>query len=337
MKENTQDTLQAFAVDSGSVKTFHKPLTPAVVLRKLPYNATPEQQDSAIQANFQPKIIAPSNRPDTLNIPGLEADPITVDLSSYSYKNGYFSNDPMFHPELRVTQIGFAGDPLPYRLHSDDYVTGTLLLSFFLMVTVITRSFHMLSQQVKDFFYTRERENLFSISTDSELRGQLFLIFQTCFILGILFFDYTQENQPDVFNQISPYYLLGLNVGICIAFYTLKVLIYAFVNWIFFDKKKNEQWMEAYFLAILALGVTLFPVALLVVYFEMPYSSLKITFLIIIVLIKILLFYKCYRIFFSYYYGYLHLFVYFCTLEILPSLVLWRALVYANKYLVVNF
>ena len=87
---------------------------------------------------------------------------------------------------------GIAGDPVPYLFRTDSFVTIVLMVSFFLVVWVISRSRHYLRHQVKDFFHHRQRENLFAERTQTEMRGQLFLIFQTCFVLGILFFDYTQ-------------------------------------------------------------------------------------------------------------------------------------------------
>lgn len=315
----------------------HTSLTPYQVLRSLPSGATPAQQDSAIRANFTPVVVAPSSRPDTLYIPGLKAEPFGVNVDAKAYQKGFFNNRPHFHPELRIVQPGIAGDPIPYQLHRDDYVTGALLLSFFLVVWTISCSRHILAQQIKDFFQTRERGNLFTLGTDSELRGQLFLIFQTCVVLGVLFFDYTQEYLPDVFHEVSPYKLLGINIGICLAFYTVKVLTYLFVNWIFFDKRRNEQWLESYFLIILGIGVTLFPIALLTVYFNLSPAMLQITFTTILIVAKILLFYKCKTIFFSHFYGYLQLIVYFCTLEMIPAFVLWRTLVRINQSLVVIF
>ena len=47
-----------------------KPQTPYQVLRLLPKDATPAQQDSAIQAWFAPEEIHYSEQPDTLHLPG---------------------------------------------------------------------------------------------------------------------------------------------------------------------------------------------------------------------------------------------------------------------------
>lgn len=231
---------------------------------------------------------------------------------------------------------GMAGDPMPYQFKTDNFVTITLLVSFFLVVWVISRSRHFLQSQVKDFFHQRHHESLFAERTQNELRGQLFLIFQTCFVLGILYFDFTQERLPQVFAQVSPYKLLGLGVGICCLYYLLKIGLYSFVNAIFFTRQQSANWNDAYLLSVLGLGLALLPVALLVVYFNLAFTHLAWLFFCALVIDKILLLYKCHRIFFKSAVGLVHLFLYFCTLEIVPLLILLHVLVYANTLLQTN-
>ncbi|MEG2156804.1 MAG: DUF4271 domain-containing protein [Bacteroidaceae bacterium] len=341
MMQDLNDSLsfstEQHAASDSTVHVKHVKITPAQVLSWLPRNATPAEQDSAIQARFPPAEIHYSNQPDTLSTPGIRFT--KTNLSELpSYKDGFFtSSGTLLHPECPLVQLGMAGDPPPYRLSSDNYVTGALLLSFFLVIYVIVRSSHIFMQQIKDFFYVNEHESLFGISTEMEQSGQLFLISQTCFILGILFFDYTQITMTDVANQVSPYKLLCLDIGILFVYFTVKVSLYSCINWVFFEKKKCKQWISSYFLIILGIGISLFPIALLVVYFDLSLPSVQISVIIVLIIANTLLFHKCYNIFFNYPYGYLHLILYFCTLEILPLLMLWRAMVYANKCLMVNF
>lgn len=232
-----------------------------------------------------------------------------------------------------IQPTGIAGDPVPYQFCNDSIVTSILMVSFFLMVWVVSLSRHFLKKQVKNFFFHRQRENLFAERTQNELRGQLFLIFQTCFLLGILFFDYSQEYQTDVFNQVSPYKMLLTDVGICCLYYMFKMSTYSFVNNVFFNQQQCEQWSEAYLLCVLAMGVAMLPLALLVVYFDLSMQHLAISLFCVLVVDKLLLLYKCSRIFFNYRLGFVHLFLYFCTLEITPIFILFRALVYANSFL----
>ena len=232
-----------------------------------------------------------------------------------------------------IKTTGVAGDPVPYQFRNDSLVTIVLMVSFFLIAWVISRSRYYLNEQIKEFFHHRQRENLFSQRTQNELRGQIFLVFQTCFMLGILFFDYTQEYQQQVFNQVSPYKILGLSVGICTLYYLIKVGAYTFINNIFFDRRQCQQWTESYMLCTLGTGLALLPLGLLVVYFDLDLPNTAIFLICILIVDKMLLIYKCYSIFFSYRLGWVHLFLYFCTLEIIPILILFRALIYANNYL----
>ena len=140
---------------------------------------------------------------------------------------------------MAVQPTGIAGDPVPYQFRTDSIVTIILMLGFFLVVKVISGSRYYLREQIKDFFHHRQRENLFAQRTQSEMRGQVFLIFQTCIMLGVLFFDYTQEYQADVFNQVSPYKILGMSVGIFAIYFALKAGCYTFINNIFFSRKQK--------------------------------------------------------------------------------------------------
>ena len=132
---------------------------------------------------------------------------------------------------------------------------------------------------------------------------------------------------------MSPYKLLGVSTGICLIYYMLKIGVCSFVNSTFFTRDKCERWSEAYMLTVLALGLSLFPVALLVVYFDLSFSHLTMLAFGLLAVDKLLLMYKTYTIFFRYTLGWVHLILYFCTLEITPLLILWRALTYANSFL----
>lgn len=338
MKVLQTDTTQVTVpeTETGTVAdSLQRPRKKTVyqVIKSLPPDATPAQQDSAVQAAFPvPEMTWPDGARTDLPLgpspeTGLDLDDLDIFRLPVKSKFDWKVENAVYQAQ------GIAGDPLPYRFRSDDYVTGVLMLSFFLVAWVIARSWHFLAGSVKDFFYDRKQENMLDSRTDSELRGQLFLIFQTCFVLGVLFFDYTQEHMTEVFNQISPYKILGTSVGVCSAYYLVKLLLYSFVNYIFFDRGQSRLWMETQFLSILALGLALLPVTLLVVYFDISFRSLTVLFVLILTVVKVLLLYKCSRIFFGYRGGGVHLILYFCALEIIPLLILWRALSYANNYL----
>lgn len=317
-----------------SAAAWRKPTTPREVLRQLPRDATPAQQDSAVQTALDiPPARILTARPDTLCIPGLKGSPANVDLSRYGYKENYFSGSPYFHPELHIIQTGMAAEPVPYRMRDDDYVTGTLLASFLLTVLFLARTRRILLEKTKDFFFVRGNSGETAVKTDYELRGQALLVVQASFLLAVLFLDYTQERLPHVFNSVSPYVLLGADAGICLLYHAVKVAAYLFANWVFFDKRRRELWMESYVFTIIMTGMASFPLVLLRVYFSLPFRALAAAFLATLALSETLLLVKCRRIFSGVPGGPFHMILYFCTLELAPLLLLWRALAYSSELL----
>lgn len=241
----------------------------------------------------------------------------------------------MFHlySGMPTQPTGLAGDPVDYQFRKDDVVTSIILLSFFIMVWVIASSWQFVRSQLRDFFITRERPNLFAEREDTVLRGRSFLVVQTCFLISLLFFTMTREYLPEVFAQLSPYVTLALATLVSSVYYVAKIAIYNIVNHTFFSPTKCRQWSDIYFVSILVTGCALLPVVLAVVFFDMPFEHTALACILLLGVIKSLLLYKCFRIFFSSLLGCVHLILYFCALEIIPLGILALSLVSASTRL----
>lgn len=168
-----------------------KPRHPYQVLRMLPKDATPAQQDSAIQATFQPKQIRYSSRPDTLHIPGhgIGKSIRDVSLPKY-YKESFFSKDTLLHPEIAGGRYGVAGDPIPYTVRSDDTISLLLLFSFIIVMVSYAKSKQFFIRQAKSFFYVNHRESSIN-ETSNEIRFQVFMVVLTCLLWALLQYFYT--------------------------------------------------------------------------------------------------------------------------------------------------
>lgn len=126
-----EESLQNPVVHTGE-------LTPRKVLSWLPRNATPAQQDSMIRAHIKPSEIRWSTMPDTLHLPGHPAGKSFRDVSlPQYYRESFFSKDSLFHPELRGGRMGVSGDPVPYSVSGDNFVTSLLLLCLYWHVLLL--------------------------------------------------------------------------------------------------------------------------------------------------------------------------------------------------------
>ena len=314
-----------------------QPLTPAQVLSKLPKDATPEQQDSAIQAQIKPSEITWSNRPDTLHLPGQSPGKSwrDVTLPKY-YKESFFSQSPLFHPEQPGGRIGFAGDPIPYTLAGDNVVTSILIGCFMLGAIAFTRSKDFITRQTKNFFHIQRAGTTEISETASELRLQFFLMLQTSLQLALLYFLYIKATVSDTF-IVEQYQVIGCFAAVIFAYFILKIPLYSLVNATFFDKKKTQQWLKSYLVLTSVEGLLIYPAILLVTYFDFQLEYAMSYTLSIIALGKLLSFYKTYLIFFKQNGNFLQNILYFCALETMPLIGLWGFLVMISSFLKINF
>jgi len=218
----------------------HRPLTPAQVLSWLPRDATPAQQDSAIQAHFKPSEIHWSEHPDTLHLPGHSpgVDLMKADLPQY-YKESFFSKSSLFHPELPGGRYGVPGDPIPYTVRNDNLITSLLLICFIVAVIAFGNVRQFIRRQVKFFFSAPTESVVEESETVNELYFQLLLVFITSLLIALLFYFYTLNFIGNTFVLRSQYTLISIYLGITIAYFLLKMGYYAMVNLVFFGSKKK--------------------------------------------------------------------------------------------------
>lgn len=330
-------TSNSLADTIAKPQKVHRQPTPAEILAKLPKTATPSQQDSAIQANIKPSEIHWSNMPDTLHLPGQPVGKSWRDVSLPTYyKESFFSQSPLFHPEQPGGRIGVAGDPMPYSIASDNVITGILLACFVIMMIALAQSHKFILRQARNFFYVQHGETTIISETSSEIRFQFFLMLQTSLQLSLLFFLYTRATVSDTF-IIEQYQVIGCFTGVIGIYFLFKMLAYTIANLTFFDKKKNEQWIKSFLFIISIEGVLIYPAVLLISYFGLSLTHSLTYTAIVVILLKILSLYKTHLIFFRQSGSFLQNILYFCALEIIPLLILWGVLAMINGYLKINF
>lgn len=310
-------------------------LTPKQILKLLPKDATPAQQDSAIQANFKPVREHLSDRPDTLRMP---FDTVKAGANDRPfYEESFFENDSMYHPELSGGRFGVSGDPVPYSMRNDNVITGLLLACFILGIIAFSSSRDFILRQAKGFFRVKHGNTTSESETTTEFRFQLFLVFMTCLLLSLLAFFYTEEviNEPLVLK--SHYMLVAIFLALSISYFVAKALIYTFVNRVFFDPHSNVTWLKSQLFVTSVEGVLLFPIVILLIYFDLSMNTVLICTAIVVFLIKFLSFYKCQVTFFRHNDFILQNFLYFCTLEIMPLLMLVGCMLMIVNNLKINY
>ena len=190
-----------------------------------------------------------------------------------------------------------------------------------MLVVSIAHSQHFIERQLKDFFYVPHNDTNIS-ETSGELRFQLFLVLLACLLEAIGTYQFTKYYIADTFVLDSEFMLVTILFGIFIGYHALKWTLYAVVNGVFFGSQQNVQWQKLLLFITASFGVMLFPVVMLVIYFELSLQNALIYLGFVFILTKFLTFYKSWSIFFRQNDLFLQNILYFCTLEIIPVLTL---------------
>jgi hypothetical protein len=311
--------------------------TPAQIISWLPKDATPEQQDSAVQAHIKPQEIHWSERPDTLHLPGqpIGKSVTEVNIPIY-YKENFFSEKPYYHPEIIGGRQGIAGDPVPYTVASDNFMTSVMIICLIGTATAISASSGFFLRRIKDFFRPEHSHNSDFTETSNEIRIQLFLAVETCLLLAILFIFYLKSYVADTFTT-GQHQMIGIFTGAFASFFIIKALLQALIGWVFFDKKKNRQWMNYTLFLVSGLGLLLLPAALVQSFFNLNEQISLIYLLSAVILYYLMSFYKQYHIFFIQKRIITGFILYLCALELIPLSSMWTVLMTISEYLKINF
>ena len=227
---------------------------------------------------------------------------------------------------------------MPYRWWTDDLFQLLVLLLLLLFVFVLVRSRRFLHMQHRMFFTPpRSRNDLFNEDAATVFRPLPFVIAMLTLVGGLAAYVYVQS-QTNMRYQLWPawVFFVALSVPVLLHF-VVQHAVQRFVGRVFFEKSQQENWSDArlYVLTLESLVVT--PVFLAGLYLHLGFEILAVSALAVVVVSKIFLLYKAYRIFFSKFYGSLHLIAYLCTLEVIPLTLLIVALKWVGEIMIIKY
>ena len=227
---------------------------------------------------------------------------------------------------------GMKGEPMPYKMESDEVIVGSLILSFVLILFALQRGSHSLALYLKGAVTLRRRTNSFEEKVSASSVSTFALCLSTILSSGVCVYrNYAIPHVEVEGASILVFSIYTMAIGLLIQG---KFLLYRFVNWVFFSREKNEEWRQIYWGLIAAVAVILFPSVLYAVFLDSEIQISDYLLIMILVIVKMLLFYKLIGNFFSHFYGIIHLILYFCALEIIPDLLLWKGVeIFNNVFL----
>lgn len=229
-------------------------------------------------------------------------------------------------PAGTMCPSGMEGIPLPFRLGTDAVVSLLLFFGVFLGIYVFYAGRKYLSQQLRGFSSFRVRDGSFDAPATASGRVRFSILLQVSLLLGIGAFVHFHGVcfPPLPGSVLHPALFLGILA--CLAYVLVKCVLFLFLGWLFFDRSRTALWIDSYLAVVYGASVLLYPVLLLSVYAGCPADVLAASFVTVTIMAKICVFYNCIKFFSIKFCGLFYLIVYFCALEIMPCLTMYKGL-----------
>lgn len=224
-----------------------------------------------------------------------------------------------------------------YAVGTDDVVIACLIFMFCIMASIFFKGRTMLKHRLKDFFTSKRQYNEEHISDNSSEVIHVFtLIFIGALSLSLAFFnDLTKQYGLNKVADV-PYWLIVAGGVAGLLFVYLKVAVYGVVNWVFFNSELNQRWLSNYFTITSLTAFFFYPIALVDIFSNNSHGIATASTILVVILYEILLFYRLFSNFKLKKYGYLLIFLYFCSVELLPVQILWNVVNWLSDSIIVK-
>lgn len=225
----------------------------------------------------------------------------------------------------------------PYSVAKDDYVVGGLFLILLVVGLMLYRNRATLAARVKDFFVTRRTYSRANVNeNDKEIYSTFVMLTVSALSLSGVVFNSVSVKYGFERALGVPYWLFAVGYVFFMAFIYIKAWAYALVNWTFFDRESSAKWMSGYMLLTSLTSFAFFPLSLVAVLVPGSFEIVIWCFIFIAITYELLLLFKMFANFGGKKYGYLLIFLYFCSVELMSAVVMSRIIQWAIDYFIVK-
>lgn len=248
---------------------------------------------------------------------------ITFDSTTVAQSQDWSMSLPDNLGTVQTSVNDIAGETVVRDTGSYDWVVVLVLAMFTVLALIFNNDFRVIKHRLSHFF-KRERSFL-SVQTDKptgEIRNSLLLTGVTSICIGLMLVD-MMSKMPDVVSLHMSSSELVLVIALsCLLFILFRIIVYRLVNWIFFDSESVRKWTSDFLYINSLLAFIIFPIMLLSVFIPLQYNFMIICLVIVLIFYELMLFFKLNVNFRTKKYGYMLIFLYFCSVELMPVLML---------------
>lgn len=213
--------------------------------------------------------------------------------------------------------------PASQPLYADDLMVCILIVCGLILAAVMSDRKHFLARLLKSFFLPREIivEHVRTTNVSYMRMGMYLVAFSS---VGLLLTANLSSNSLPI-ESTGLIWLLATTATL--LFHYLRVLLFVMTDRIFLDKATQVSWERNYSNWTLLSSIPLYFSAIIAIFSDLAPHAILWLLGACVALIEICLLYKAFCIFSGRKHGILQLFLYLCTLELIPLLVAAKVLV----------
>lgn len=226
----------------------------------------------------------------------------------------------------------------PQPIGNDTLIAGSMVLMFFILSAIVCKGRAMLLHRIKELFTFSRKSSIDECAADNsgESLSLFLLLLMAATCASVIFFNPIIEESTTIPYVDTPYWLYAAGTGVAFGVFCLKMCLYKIVNWVFFNRASRQRWTTYYMYATAFTVVTLYPTALLSTFHETSRHIVFWTVIFTFILYEVVLFCKLLVNFKIRSYGYLLIFLYFCSVELMPAVVTWQIASYYSRNIIVK-
>lgn len=236
-----------------------------------------------------------------------------------------------------LMQNGIEGIPVPYMYVNDKIVTVLMIAILLLVARSFSSKLYINGLCRVLFNFNISRNHLYNNAFLINSIRTFVLLLCTSVLIGFSMYIHNVETFTLAYAKFSKEVLLVLCILVAILCMMVKMIPYFSINWIFFEKENRKEWVGIYISAYILLGTLFFPIVIVKFFTDYSYDVFIKMLIISYFLTRIILFYRCFKNFFDNYYSILQLFLYFCALEIIPDIFIYKGVMFFSDLMISKF
>ena len=218
---------------------------------------------------------------------------------------------------VHSNSFGVSGEPIADLLSTDSTINLMMLGCLIFFIVALAHSHNVLFHQMSAFFFKPNTDEKRSYPTVEHLLLLSIIALGSLLLSVSTFIIATQSILPHYHIPNRTAVILGIALLI-FCFFAVKVAIQFVANAVFFGKRRAIYFFGTQVFITTCTAITLLPITFLQVYSDISVETSLIYLAFVLILNKLVTFYKTWDIFFNQNGLFLQIILYFCTLEIAP-------------------